>query len=90
MEYIPTNKGVRQACPLSPTLFNIYTDEIFWLQIANIDLGISLQRNKHVNSLLYTDDSVINRENTRPIQKAIFIFNILLQDYGIKISAPKS
>ena len=35
-EDIPTNKGVRQWCSISPTIFNIFTDDTFRLWIAEL------------------------------------------------------
>ena len=68
-EDIPTNKGVRQECPTSPTLFNIYMDGIFQRWTAKVDSGISLQRNIHVNALLYTDYKVMIQKTEEQLHR---------------------
>ena len=89
-EDIPTNKGVRQGCPISPTLFNIYIDDVLRLWKTKVDSGIQLQGDIYVNSLLYADDKVIIQETEDQLQKAIFTFNTILRNYGLRISAAKS
>jgi hypothetical protein len=50
---VEINKGVHQVCPLAPTLFNIYLDEII-TKWQNQDItGIKLSKNRQLSMLLF-------------------------------------
>jgi retron-type reverse transcriptase len=55
----PINHGVRQGCPLSPTLFNIYMNEIIVKWKTIYTKGITLSTSTKINTLLFADDQVI-------------------------------
>jgi hypothetical protein len=46
---VEINKGVRQCCPLSPTLFNIYIDEIITKWQKQDITGIQLKKTATIN-----------------------------------------
>jgi hypothetical protein len=56
---VEINKGVRQGCPLSPTLFNIYLDEIITKWQKQDLTGIKLSKYQQLSTLLFADDQVI-------------------------------
>lgn len=82
------NQGVRQGCPLSPTLFNIYIDEItrLWFEKIkhfNID-------NVNFTALLFADDQVIVSRNENDLQIAIIKLNEVASKYNMIISTDKT
>ena len=52
--------GVRQGCPLSPTLFGLFFDGLHdHLHSCASASGIQLRSGKWVSSLVYADDVVL-------------------------------
>jgi len=81
-------QGVRQACPLSPVLFNLYLDEIIgiWLQ--------KLKTSKYFkelifNTLLFADDLFIISDTEDNLQKAVSLLYNISKEYNWEIATKK-
>jgi hypothetical protein len=57
-KWVEINKGVRQGCSLSLTLFNIYLDEIITKWQKQDITGIKLSKKQQLSTLLFADDQV--------------------------------
>ena len=60
--------GVKQGCPLSPTLFGIYIDEITDFIACKGGKGVAMG-DMQVSILLYADDIVLLSESEHDLQK---------------------
>ena len=82
-------QGVRQWCPLSHILFNIYLDEVIriWLQ--------KLKASKYIKylifkTLLFADDQFINSDTEVNLQKAVYLLYNISEEYDLEIATKKT
>jgi len=68
---VEINKGVCHGCPLSPTLFNIYLDEIISKWQNQEITGIKLSKNQQLSMLLFANDQVIIADTEDNLQKTV-------------------
>jgi hypothetical protein len=63
--------GVRQGCPSSPTLFNIYMNRIIvkWYQIYTKGINLSTGTKKHTLLFAYNQVTVADSEESTHITK---------------------
>jgi hypothetical protein len=76
---------VRQECPLSPVLFNLYLGESIriWLQ----KLKTSKYFKKLIfNTLLFADDQFIISDAEDNLQKAIYLLYSISKEYNLEIA----
>ena len=57
-EEIPTNKGVKQGCPLAPTLFNLFLNDLA-PELSTVDGHFPTLGDCKIPVLLYADDAVL-------------------------------
>ena len=86
---VPTQRGVRQGCILSPILLNIYSEEIF-NQISEItNIGIQVN-GRSINNIRYADDTVLIVEREQDLQTLQDKVNEASNSLGLRINKTKT
>lgn len=84
----PINKGVRQGCILSPSLFSIYTEQV--MRNAEIeDLGISIGGRKHSN-MRYADDTALAETTFSNAKELLSKVDRAGKEANLKLNAKKT
>ena len=97
-DWITTESGVRQGCPLSPLLFNLYVREVgatiedsgLGLRYPVIGEGDYIERWERVAGLMYADDIVLVAEQKVELQELLNKMGEVAKEYGLSFSEKKS
>ena len=88
-EFFPYKNGVRQGCPLSPLLFNLYINDLVDTINKNSISDVFLQQENKINVLLYADDLVLISE-TKGLQQQIDALFQYCTKWKLKINTKKT
>ena len=84
------SKGVRQGCPMSPYLFNLFVDEIFDIINQGNDSNIFLEKEKFINALMYADDLIILSETESGLQKHLDKISVYCKKWKLELNTDKT
>ena len=88
-EWVKLGRGVRQGCCLSPTLFNIYIEDMITNVLQERKEGISIG-GKKINCIRFADDMVLVAENSQTLQGLVTLLENGMEDYSMKINVKKT
>ncbi|KAL4152683.1 hypothetical protein QTP88_000516 [Uroleucon formosanum] len=85
-------KGVRQECPLSPALFNVFIEKAInfikhWLEQKGIGVKIG---GVLITMLRFADDIVVLATSEEDLQAALNVMNFTFKEYSLKINSAKT
>ena len=87
--HFPCRVGTKQGCSLSPTLFNLFLNDL--PPRLKIKQCHPTKRNgKLLGSLLYADDLVILSESEKGLQTALNLLNKYCTTWRLKINTDKT
>ena len=89
-DFFSYTKGVRQGCPLSPLLFNIYVNDLIDVINQNSPSDIHLNKNNKINTLMYADDLVLISESKEGLQLQIDSLVEYCRKWKLKVNAKKT
>ena len=81
--------GVKQGCPLSPTLFGMYVDEVSDYIEREGDRGAQLS-GTWIPLLLYADDIVLISDSPEGMQRHLDALHTFAQDTGMSVNLGKT
>ena len=88
---LPSQTGVKQGCPLSPTLFGLFLDGLHrHLQHTCPDAGLRLRNGTQVTDIGYADDFVLLSACRAELQKLIDAVAEFCSLIGMVISTQKT
>ena len=83
-------KGVRQGCPLSPLLFNLYVNDIFKMIDDKTAVPINLNNNDPINLLMYADDLIMIARSEEELQSNMTMLNDYCTNWNLEINIKKT
>ena len=89
-EFFAVTRGVRQGCPLSPILFNLYVNDIFRIMNLNNESEIFLNKEVPINALMYADDLILLSVTPEGLQKHIDKLSKYCDDWRLNINLKKT
>ena len=81
--------GVRQGCPLSPSLFNFAVDWIMKQAVTEFP-GVQINNHFRITDLEYADDVVILGDNFHEVQQMLELVNRFASQIGLQINVAKT
>src|SRR6218665_2539867 len=82
-------RGVRQGCPLSPLLFNIYIEELVREAVEDLEEGIKVG-GRWIKALRFADDQAMVAKNQKGLQAMMDRLDRTSREYGMKINIKKT
>ena len=82
-------KAVRQGCPLSPLLFNIYIEEIVREAMEKVTDGVKVGGTL-VQAVRFADDQAMVSSTNAGLQRMMDVLNATSKEYGMKINIKKT
>ena len=89
-DFFRYEKGVRQGCPLSPLLFNLYINDLIDTIDKNSLSNVYLKESNPINALLYADDLVLISESKEGLQNQIDTLHEYCERWKLKINTKKT
>lgn len=86
---IPVLSSVRQGCPLSPLLFNIYLEPFCRRIIENRDIQGFRLHSKEVKLLAYADDVAVFCNDKKSISEAVCVIKSFCEATGASVNWAK-
>ena len=88
-EFFKQGRGVRQGCSLSPTLFNIYINELAVMLEQSASPGLTLH-DTEVKFLLYADDLVLLSPTEQGLQQSLSLIEQYCQRWALTVNLEKT
>ena len=88
-EAVASTIRVKQGCPLSPTLFGLYTDEVSHY-IERFEGSRARLAGIAIQTLLYADDIVLISDSPKGLQRHLNALELFCTDKGLSITMDKT
>ena len=88
-EFFKQGRGVRQGCSLSPTLFNIYINELAVMSAQSASPGLTLH-DTEVKFLLCADDLVLLSPTEQGLQQSLSLIERYCQRWALTVNLEKT